>query len=235
MRPTTRFLLLALVPCSALVAVSAACQDSNAPGFDDNLDLALCNPASATFSLTIDNPFFPLAVGTQLVFDDSATAEHLEITVLNETLVVDGVTTRVVQEEERANGDLVEISRNFFAQAGDGTVCYFGEEVDIYEGGVVVSHEGAWKAGVSGARPGIIMPATPAVGMKFRQEVAVGVAEDRAEITAINESITVPAGTFTSTVRFVETTPLEPGTTSAKVFASGVGYILDNDLKLTAH
>jgi hypothetical protein len=71
---------------------------------------------------------------------------------LNETKVVDGVETRVVEENESDKGKPVEISRNYFAldkQTGD--VYYFGEDVDIYKDGKVSSHEGAWLAGVHGA------------------------------------------------------------------------------------
>jgi len=42
---------------------------------------------------------------------------------------------------------LIEVSQNFFAQADDGTVYYFGELVDTYGGGSVVSHEGSWLLG----------------------------------------------------------------------------------------
>ena len=46
------------------------------------------------------------------------------------------------------NGELVEVSRNFYARCTQtGDIYYFGEDVDIYEDGVVVSHDGAWLAG----------------------------------------------------------------------------------------
>lgn len=58
------------------------------------------------------------------------------------------------REQEWADGVLIEVSHNFYAQAVDGTVCYFGEDVDIFEGGTV-SHDGAWRADAAGNRPGI--------------------------------------------------------------------------------
>jgi len=99
------------------------------------LDILVCDPAAGgPFSAdTIDNEFFPLVVGDQYVLEGVVDGEliHLEITVLDETEVVAGVTTRVVEEAEWADGEIAEISRNFFAQAvPDGTVCYFGEDVD---------------------------------------------------------------------------------------------------------
>lgn len=74
---------------------------------------------------------------------------------------------------------VIETSINYYAQTQDGTVCYFGEDVDIFlpDGGV--SHEGAWRADDPGNAPGIFMPADPQVGMTFQQEVAPGTAEDK--------------------------------------------------------
>jgi hypothetical protein len=105
-------------------------------------------------------------VGDQYVLEAVVDGElvHLEITVLNQTEDIAGVTTRVVEERQTVDGVLEEVSRNFFAQAvPDGSVCYFGEDVDIYDdtGTVIVSHEGAWRAGVNGALSRIIMPANP--------------------------------------------------------------------------
>jgi hypothetical protein len=102
------------------------------------------------------NPYFPLIPGHRLVLEsepnkkgDGATV--LTITVLEETVEVAGVTTRVVEEHEMEDGVLKEISRNFFAHCvQNGSVFYFGEDVDNYDdtGTVVVNHDGAWRAGV---------------------------------------------------------------------------------------
>ncbi|MBI1734545.1 MAG: hypothetical protein HYR51_05165, partial [Candidatus Rokubacteria bacterium] len=49
--------------------------------------------------------------------------------------------TRVVRERETLGGELVEISDNYLAICNrDNSVIYFGEDVDRYENGVVVSH-----------------------------------------------------------------------------------------------
>jgi hypothetical protein len=225
---------------SAALSSAAGCGDGgNAPTpdpFAENVDIGVCDPARGPFTPDVTNPYFPLAVGSQSLLegDEDGTTLRVEITVLDETETVAGVATRVLEERETEDGELVEVSRNFFAQAPDGTVCYFGEDVDIYEEGAVVAHDGEWRAGVNGGIPGIIMPASPAVGMAFRQEVSAGVAEDRAEITAVGETVTVPAGTFTETVRFFETSPIDEGATSDKVFARGVGLILDDEVRLVS-
>ena len=218
---------------------------SAARGVD--LDLALCAPDQNGFTLNIDNGFFPLPVGQQwvLVGEDDGETIGLQISVLEdeEPFFQGAVTTRVVEELEwrDANGNgmfdedvthLIEVSRNYFAQAEDGTVCYFGEAVDIYEGGVVVSNEGAWRADDPGKAPGIFMPAAPKPGMKFQQEVAPGIAEDEAKIVG-SGPVTVPAGTFRDTIRFREFNPLDGGK-GYKAYARGVGLIVDDKLVLVS-
>ena len=206
---------------------------SPTPTTSDELDISICAPDAGPFSAEISNPFFPLPVGAQWILegeDDEGTEVRVEITSLDETEVVAGVTTRVIEERETEDGELVEVSRNFFVQTSDGTVCYYGEDVDDYEDGKIVGHEGAWRAGVDGALPGILIPGDPQVGQSFRQEVAIGVAEDRAVQVAAGETVEVELGTFTDTIRYEESSPLDSGT-SDKVYARGVGLIVDDDVE----
>jgi hypothetical protein len=154
------------------------------------------------------------------------------MTVLDEIETVAGVDTRVVEEYEAADGRVIEISRNYFAQAQDGTVCYFGEEVDIYdENGEVTSHAGAWRAG-GGNVPGIFMPSSPQVGQAFHQEIAPEVAEDQAKVVALGETTEVPAGTYQDTVTMLDRNPLD-GSEDTKVYARDVGLIVDEAVRMT--
>ena len=174
----------------------------------------------------VDNRFFPLPVGQKWVLEGGGA--RVEITVLPEVEMVGDVPTRVVHEYETEGGVLVEQSWNYFAQTSDGTVCYYGEKVDIYEGGAVVDHEGQWRADQMGFKPGIQMPAAPMAGTYHAQEIAPGVAEDYANIVALGRSVTVPAGTYTETLSTEEWSPLEPGHKSRKAYAAGVGLLDDN-------
>jgi hypothetical protein len=178
------------------------------------------------------NPFFVLEPGFQMSLEGGS--EKLVITVLDETKVVDGVVTRVVEEREWKNGEIVEVSRNFFAICKETSdVFYFGEEVDMYKDGVVAKHEGAWLVGEQKARPGMIMSGSPRVGMKYYQEIAPGVAMDRAEVLSLTDSLETPAGMFDDVLRTVESTPLNPLERGIKTYAEGVGLIQDEKLKLT--
>ena len=188
-----------------------------------------------TFATTGRSPYFVLEPGFQLVFAGEEDGEELDlvITVLDDTLVVDGVETRVVEERESADGELVEVSRNFMAFCAEtGSVFYFGEEVDIYEDGEIVSHDGAWRAGENDAEPGIIMPGTVLLGARYYQEIAPAVALDRAENVAMDLTVETEAGTFEECLRVDETSPLEPGHVSVKVYAPGIGLIVDDVLEL---
>jgi hypothetical protein len=182
------------------------------------------------------NSYFKLEPGNTLVLEakDGAKLTRLTITVLDETLKVDGVETRVVEERETENGQLVEVSRNYCAASKKTKdVYYFGEDVDMYQDGKVTGHGGSWRAGVNGAKFGLMMAGTPRVGDRYYQELAGDVARDRAEIVSLTESLETPAGKFTNCLKTEETTPLEPGVKEYKVYAPGVGLIKEGDLLLT--
>lgn len=177
------------------------------------------------------NPYFILEPGYVLVLADGD--EQLRITVLDEVSFIDGVETRIVEERETDRGKLVEVSRNFFAISNrTNSVYYFGEDVDIYRGGAIVGHEGSWRSGEKGARFGLLMPGTALLGARFYQEIAPGIAMDRAEVMDFNALVTAPAGGFRNCLRIKETTPLEPEALEYKIYARDIGLIQDSNLKL---
>lgn len=224
--------VVAAVSLGALAA-SASSQAEEKPE-EKVLDLSLCEPSQGGFSPESTNPYFPIAVGQQWTYEGEEDGEEvrLVITVLDETETVAGVTTRVVRECEWIDDELVEVSWNYYAATGDETVCYFGEAVDIYEDGEVVSHEGEWRADDPGSAPGIFMPAEPWPGVRFPMELAPGVAEDEAKIVGIGP-VTVPLDTYEDTIRLREYNPLD-GDKGYKVFAAGVGMILDGPAELVS-
>lgn len=190
---------------------------------------------NCTFTSTGRNPFFILEPNYQLVLsgEEPGEAAQVAITVLNETRDVNGTETRVVEERETLGGELVEISRNFFAICEEtNSVFYFGEEVDDYENGILIAHEGAWLAGEGAYKAGVIMPGTILLGARYYQEIAPDVALDRAEIIDMGEVIQTPSGAFTDTLITQETNPLEPDVAELKYYAAGIGLIQEEDLKL---
>ncbi|HEY3517960.1 MAG TPA: hypothetical protein VGL98_13010, partial [Gammaproteobacteria bacterium] len=181
-------------PLAVLILLPfAAMGQEDEPEFTDHFPVEEC-----AFTPFGGNEFFSLMPGRRTYFDNSSCVaageceerEDLVITVapeLKKVWIDDGrerrsVWTRVVIEHEREDGQIKEISRNYFAMCVPSRdVYYFGEDVDIYAGGKVVSHEGAWLAGRHGAEPGIIMPDSAFIlGQRYYQELAPGVALDRA-------------------------------------------------------
>jgi hypothetical protein len=179
------------------------------------------------------NPFFVLEPGFRQTYTGGD--GQLVITVLDQTELVDGVTTRVIEERESRGGALVELSRNFYAiDPATQDVYYFGEDVDEYSNGGV-SHPGVWRSGQNGAHYGLFMPGRPTVGLQHDQESAPGVAEDHAEVVSTTETVTGPSGPVTNCIKVKETSPLEPGTTEYKLYAPGVGLVTDQDLTLDGY
>ncbi|MDJ0842172.1 MAG: hypothetical protein QNK37_37070 [Acidobacteriota bacterium] len=192
-------------------------------------------------AFTPGNPYFLLEPGWWVALegqeaDDEGELEtiRMEITVLDETQMVNGVLTRVVEEREWVDGELAEVSRNFHAIClTTGDVFYFGEEVEDYEDGVLVGSEGEWLAGEDGAMPGIIMPGSILIGARYMQEIAPeDDAMDRGEIIDIID-VTLAGQEFEDVVVIRDTSALEPEDEGdIKYFAPGIGQIKDAELEL---
>jgi hypothetical protein len=217
-----------IIPILAITLAALTVAMASAGGQGSSTALAI-NPSD--FSTTIDNPFFPLSTLGPKVFEgeevDPDTLEvitvRVESQVLPTTNTVAGVETLVLEERTYMNGELVEVTLDYFAQHSDGTVYYFGENVDNYILGVIDNHDGTWLAGEGANMPGIIMPAAPFVGQAYAQEIAPGVAEDQGEVVSLNETVGTAAGEFTGCVKIKDTNPLEPGTEEFKFWCPGVG------------
>ena len=206
---------------------------TNNGGWQDTFNLENCDlsPIGA-------NDYFILEPGYQLILEGQEDGEEiqLKITVLDETKTVNGTEAGIVEEIETEGGEVVEISRNWFVVCKPtNDIFYLGEEVDIYEDGKIVDHEGAWEAGVNDARHGLIMSGTPEIGMKYYQEIAPGVAEDRAEIVALDKTLDTPVGKFEKVLETEETNALKPDEKESKFYAPGIGLIQEESLMLVKH
>lgn len=226
----------------AVLAASAAGAAGAAP-YTTSFPLSACE-----FKPNGGNAYLKLQTNRQLYLSNvrcvaDGECDELEevwITMLPETKVIKfmhgnrqlSVRTRVMEERESSDGELEEISRNYVADCDPmNDVYYFGEDVTDGEGN---PEDDAWRAGVDGARPGLLMPDRAfLLGSRYFQEIAPN-AKDRAEHTALGLKIEVPAGVFRNCVEVTETSPLEPGEESLKVYCPGVGMVIDEDLELIA-
>jgi hypothetical protein len=182
-----------------------------------------------TFTPNIDNPYLPWKVGSRWAYHDVLTGERTVVKVTGQTKrIANGVTARVVHDTVRKHGHVTEDTFDWYAQDERGNVWYMGEDTREFAHGKVSSTEGSWEAGVDGARAGIAMPAHPRVGRQYRQEYYAGQAEDMARVLSLDDQVEVPAGHYKRAVLTREWTPLEPDVLEYKLYARGVGVVLES-------
>ncbi len=180
------------------------------------------------------NPYFPLRAGYKLEFAHGKDTRVWTIT--SETKVIDGVETVVVEDREMKNGRLAELTKDYFAiDVSTNDVYYFGEDVEVYKNGKVVNRKGSWLSGMNGAKFGLYMPGKPNVGMKYYQETAPGVGQDRADVVSVSETVITPAGKFENCVHTIETSPIEKTLKDHKWYAPGVGEVKDDQMQLVKY
>jgi hypothetical protein len=183
----------------------------------------------ADFTTRIDNPYWPMAPGDKWVYreTDSGTEQRVEVTVTNQTKqIANGIEARVVHDVVTEDGQLVEVTDDWYAQDKAGNVWYLGEDTAEYENGKVTTRSGSFEAGVDGAQAGVIMPADPKDGMAYRQEYYKGEAEDKAEVLSTDEQVEVPFGYFQGALMTKDLVPLEPKVSEYKLYARDVGPVL---------
>jgi hypothetical protein len=182
------------------------------------------------------NPFFPLVPGTRWVLQGGE--ETITVTVLAETKLIEGVTCRVVNDVVEEDGAVIEDTDDWYAQDLAGNVWYCGEiamDFESFEGDdpeepELVSIDGSFKAGRDFAKPGTLVLADPQVGDAYRQEFALGEAEDAAEVISVTGTESVPAAACSESCLVTrDFTPLDPGVEEMKYYAPGVGLILEVD------
>jgi hypothetical protein len=221
MRATRAIATAAALAAGALPATASA----GLPRGDDHVVL---DPAD--FSTRITNPWWPMRPGSRWVYretDASGGRQRVVVTVTRRTKrIANGVTARVVHDVVSEDGEPVEVTDDYYAQDRRGSVWYLGEATAEYENGEVVSREGSFEAGVDGAEAGVIMPARPRPGLRYRQEHYAGHAEDRARVVSLREQAGVPYGHFRPALMIREDNPLEPRVLEFKFYARGVGPVL---------
>ncbi len=202
------------------------------PAFAEDKYSPIINPAD--FTVNITNPLFSMPVGKTMVYESTGeeAKERIEINVPGETMILMGVQTLLIRDTVSMNGVVKKDTKDYIAQHKDGTVWYFGEQVDNFENGKLKDHHGSWLAGVDNAQPGIWMNATQVVGQDYRQEFYRGQAEDWAKVIATGETVKVAAGTFQNCTKTLEWTPLEPESKAYKYNCpTAGGIVLEEELK----
>lgn len=171
------------------------------------------------------NPYLMLVPGRTMIYRNGD--ERIVVTVTRQVTEILGVKCAVIHDVSRVNGVLNEDTIDWLAQDIYGNVWYFGELSQSFEDGQLSSLEGSWKAGVDYAKPGIVMEAAPAVGDVYRQEFALGDAEDAARVASLTASAqTGPASCKNTCLATQEFSPKDPGVIERKYYAPNVGLLL---------
>jgi hypothetical protein len=64
--------------------------------------------------------------------------------------------------------------------------------------------------GSDSARAGLIMPGSILLGSRYYREIGSDVTLDKAEIVSINQTVSVPAGSFRDVIKMIEASDLAP-------------------------
>jgi hypothetical protein len=184
----------------------------------------------ADFVGTIDNRYFPLVPGTGFhykgVAEDGTTPQTDDMVVTHQTKMILGIPSTVVRDTVSSRGKAIERTFDWYAQDKAGNVWYMGEDTRELKHGRFVKMDDSWEAGVDGAQPGIIMPGDPQPGDAYRQEYYPHYALDQARVLGGGGAVTVPYGSYESTLLTAETSPqLDPGVIERKYYVAGVGDV----------
>ena len=180
----------------------------------------------------VDNEWFPLQPGTQLVFRGTTTegketiTHRVVFTVTDLTKKIDGVRSVVLWDRDYSAGKLVEAEIAFFAQDDDGNVWQLGEYPEEYEGRKILKSP-LWIHGLQDARAGLTMRAVPRTGTanySLGWGPAVGF-NDRAKVLKTGTKTCVPLDCYTNVLVTDEYNPDEPGKHQLKYYARGVGNV----------
>jgi hypothetical protein len=210
-------------------AATTSAPESTLPVGSEPVNL---NPADFTTDIT--HPYWPMKPGTRWTYrdvDEKGEVQTVVVVATAETKkLANGITARVVRDTVRSDGELVEDTLDWYAQDSAGNVWYMGEDTAEFENGKVASREGSFEAGVGGALPGILLPAEPQVGQKYRQEYLKGEAEDNGEVLGINQLVEVATGRYSDALLTRDTTNLEPDVVEYKLYAPDIGPVLAVDI-----
>jgi hypothetical protein len=174
----------------------------------------------------ITNPLFPISRlrSAVLLGHEGPKPFRSETTLLPFTDKIEWngrqIETLVSQYVAYADGRLEEVARDRYAQADDGSVWYFGEDVMDYEQGTVALTEGTWLAGREGPAS-MIMPAHPKVGDVFRLENIPGIVFEEVHVGAVGRTVQAAAGPVDGAILAEELH--SDGSYDHKIYAPGYG------------
>jgi hypothetical protein len=216
-----------LVVSLAVIVLAGCGGGSTSSSLPQGTEPSKLDPAE--FTTEIDNPYWPMRPGSHWVYrevEDGA-AQRVDVRVTDRTKVLGGVTARVVHDRVIRGDEVVEDTYDWYAQDSDGNLWYLGEDTKEYEDGKLKTTAGSWAYGVDGAQAGVVVPADPKQGMAYREEYYASHAEDAAEVLKVGSQVEVPFGKFENALLTRNYSSLEPTVEEMKLYARGVGPVLE--------
>jgi hypothetical protein len=189
----------------------------------ERVDLAVPTFSNPT---EITNPLFPVSDQGSILFlgHVDGKAFRTEVTLLPYARIIEWegqrVETLVSQYNAFLDGSIEEVAYDYYAQADDGSVWYFGEDVFDFRHGALISTEGTWLARRDGPAA-MIMPADPHVGDVYRTENAPGFVFEEVTVRSTDETLDGPLGAIPGGMLADELHG--DGKTEQKIFAPGYG------------
>jgi hypothetical protein len=176
----------------------------------------------------VTNPLFPVSRQASVLFTGQVDGKpfRTEVTLLPFTRIVSWqgiqIETLVSQYVAYLDGRVEEVAYDLYAQADDGSVWYFGEDVSDFRDGWIYTKEGTWLAGKDGP-PCMIMPGKPRIGDVFRAENMPGIAFEEVMVSAVDRDYNGPLGVIRGAMLGRELH--EDGSYDEKTFAPGYGEV----------
>jgi hypothetical protein len=222
-----RSLALALAVLALSACGGSGSKSSSPPSLPQGTKAVKLDPAD--FTTEIDNPYWPIRPGSHWVYREveDGEAHRDDVTVTDRTKTLGGIEARVVHDRVSKDGETLENTDDYYAQDSAGNLWYLGENTAEYENGKLKTTEGTWAYGTDGAQPGVIVPAHPKQGMKYREEYYKGHAEDAAEILNVGSQVQVPYGRFRGALFTRNYSAIEPTVEEMKFYAKGVGPVME--------
>ena len=210
--------------CVKVVDESGKKTDECLPLAPDSERVDLVTP---TFSkpTPITNPLHPTSEVTQVIMGGQVDEKpfRTEVTLFRtKPIPFKGATvdTAIIQYVAYSDGRIHEVAHDWYAQADDGSVWYFGEDVFNFEDGKVADTKGTWIANET-TPAALIMPAKPAVGNVYRPENAPEVVFEQVRVEKVDQTISGPSGDISGAIEVMELHM--DATSEGKVFAPGYG------------
>jgi hypothetical protein len=184
--------------------------------------------ATPSFSdpTSVTNPLFPISKQESVLMVGRVDSKpfRTEVTLLPDTRIIEWqgqqVETLVSQYTAYLDGRIHEVAYDFYAQADDGSVWYFGEDVFNFKDGFIADTHGTWIAGKDGPAA-MIMPSDPKVGDVYRPENIPGFVFEEVTVKSTDKTLDGPLGPIVGGL-VVEELHMD-GTTEDKTFAPGYG------------